>query len=135
MRAGCFTKEINSDPRGSGCCDLTNPLNNSRASLSCLAPSSGHRLRSERTRQTSQSTLRSRLSVFFLHFRLHHIFSQFFYALPSYERGKICSLRSYESDSGQGQPASKICLHTSPGPAAILARQFQLPGLSTVQVS
>lgn len=76
-RAGCCAKEINSDPRGSGHRDLTNPLNNIQTSLSCLAVSSRHRVWWERTKLTSQSKLITRLSAFFFHFMLDQIFSQF----------------------------------------------------------
>lgn len=76
-RAGCCAKEINSDPRGSGHRDLTNPLNNIQTSLSCLAVSSGHRAWSEQTKSTSRSKPITTLSAFFFHFTLDLIFSQF----------------------------------------------------------
>lgn len=76
-RAGCCAKEINSDPRGSGHRDLTNPLNNIQTSLSCLAVRSRQRVWSEWTKPTSQSKLTTRLSAFFFPFTLDQIFSQF----------------------------------------------------------
>lgn len=86
MRAGCCAKEINSDRRGSGHHDLTNPLNNIQTSLSCLAVRPGQRAWSERTKPASRSKVGTRLSAFFLSLYITSNIQPVFDGFPSHER-------------------------------------------------